>query len=101
MSKRGLTSAATAGSQAWEAKPRMSIAEWHVQVFAIRQTKRRLFGGKRRDIVGYGWSASSEAGDYSYEPGPFPSSERALENASAVVAGTGGVVASNTEVLDA
>lgn len=79
----------------------MTKAHWHVQIFPIRQTKRRLLGGKRRNIVGYGWSASSDAGDYSYEPGPFPSSERALENASAVVAGTGGVVASTTEGPDA
>ena len=79
----------------------MTEAHWHVQIFPIRQTKRRLLGGKRRNIVGYGWSASSDAGDYSYEPGPFPSSERALEIASAVVAGTGGVVASTTEGPDA
>jgi hypothetical protein len=79
----------------------MTAARWHVQVFPIRATKRGLFGGKRRNIVGYGWSASSDAGDYSYEPGPFPTSERALESASAVVAGTGGVIASNTEGPDA
>lgn len=66
---------------------------WHVQVFPVRKTVNRLFGGRKRVGVGFGWSASGDPEGYEYRAGPFKTHDEAVADAEAALTANGGSVA--------
>lgn len=69
---------------------------WHVRVFEVRETRRGIFGAKKRVKRGYSWSASGDPEGYIYSGGPYGSAAAAEADARARIASEGGDVSSVT-----
>ncbi|MDQ1245976.1 MAG: hypothetical protein QG597_343 [Actinomycetota bacterium] len=70
---------------------------WHVQVFEVRKSITRLFGGRKRVSAGFGWSASGDPEGYEYHPGPFKTRDAAVAAARKAITGLDGTVSEVTD----
>lgn len=78
--------------QSGAAESSEAAVDWHVQVFPVRKTVTKLFRGRQRVSVGFGWSASGEPEGYEYRPGPFKTYDEAVADAKTALTGQGGSV---------